>query len=87
MRILFGRRYRRHSSLHLDLFFTVLSGLGIHPKDSDEFYSKYGLFNRENPDYDIKILFAVLDDKILAAGEELLKEIVVEEKQNGRIQP
>ena len=32
-------------------------------------------------------VLAVLDDKILAAGEELLKEIVVEEKQNGRIQP
>ena len=29
-------------------FFAVLSGLGIHPKDSDEFYSNYGLFNREN---------------------------------------
>ena len=29
-------------------FFAVLSGLGIHPKDSDEFYSNYGLLNREN---------------------------------------
>ncbi len=36
-------------------------------------------FIQNNPDYDIKIIFAVLDDKILAAGEELLKEIVVEE--------
>ena len=44
-------------------------------------------FIQNNPDYDSKIIFAVLDDKILAAGEELLKEIVVEEKQNGRIQP
>ncbi len=29
-------------------FFAVLSGVGIHPKDSDEFYSNYGLLNREN---------------------------------------
>ena len=29
-------------------FFAVLSGLGIHPKDSEEFYSNYGLLNREN---------------------------------------
>ena len=29
-------------------FFAILSGLGIHPKDSDEFYSNYGLLNREN---------------------------------------
>lgn len=27
-------------------------------------------------DYDIKIVFAVLDDRILAAGEETLKGIV-----------
>ena len=26
----------------------ILSGLGIHPKDSEEFYSNYGLLNREN---------------------------------------
>lgn len=32
-------------------------------------------FIRSNPDYDIRIIFAVLDDKILAAGEETLKEI------------
>ncbi len=42
-------------------------------------------FIQNNPDYDIKIVFAVLDDKILAIGEETLKEIVVEEKQNGRM--
>ena len=29
-------------------FFAILSGLGIHPKDSEEFYSNYGLLNREN---------------------------------------
>ncbi len=33
-------------------------------------------FIQSNPDYDIKIIFAVLDDKILATGEETLKEIV-----------
>ena len=33
-------------------------------------------FIENNSDYDIKIIFAVLDDKILAAGEETLKEIV-----------
>ena len=37
-------------------------------------------FIRDNPDYDIKIIFAVLDDKILAIGEETLKEIVGDEK-------
>lgn len=31
---------------------------------------------QSNPDYDIKIIFAVLDDKILAIGDETLKEIV-----------
>ena len=39
-------------------------------------------FIQNNPDYDIKIVFAVLDDKILAAGEETLKEIVGGEKIN-----
>ena len=33
-------------------------------------------FIENNSDYDIKIIFAVLDDKILAAGEETLKDIV-----------
>ena len=37
-------------------------------------------FIQNNPDYDIKIVFAVLDDKILAIGEETLKEIVGDEK-------
>ena len=37
-------------------------------------------FIQNNPDYDIKIIFAVLDDKILAIGEETLKEIVGDEK-------
>ena len=30
-------------------------------------------FIQNNPEYDIKIIFAVLDDKILAIGEETLK--------------
>ena len=29
-------------------FFALLSGVGIHPKDSEEFYGNYGLLNREN---------------------------------------
>ncbi len=29
-------------------FFAILSGLGIHPKASKEFYSNYGLLNRED---------------------------------------
>ncbi len=33
-------------------------------------------FIQNNPDYDISIIFAVLDDKILETGEETLKEIV-----------
>lgn len=36
-------------------------------------------FIKNNPDYDIKIIFAVLDDKILSVGENTLKEIVGEE--------
>ena len=40
-------------------------------------------FIQSNPDYDIKIIFAVLDDKILATGEETLKEIVGEKVKNG----
>ena len=36
-------------------------------------------FIQNNPDYDIKIVFAVLDDRILAAGEETLKGIVGDE--------
>ncbi len=31
-------------------------------------------FMRDNPDYDIRIIFAVLDDRILAIGEETRKE-------------
>ncbi|WP_031548844.1 macro domain-containing protein [Oribacterium sp. FC2011] len=33
-------------------------------------------FIKDNLDYDIKIIFAVLDDKILAVGEKTLKDIV-----------
>lgn len=33
-------------------------------------------FIQENPDYDIKIIFAVLDEKILAVGEKTIKDIV-----------
>ncbi len=29
-------------------FFAILSGLGLHPDNSDEFYGNYGLLNREN---------------------------------------
>ena len=29
-------------------FFALLSGVGIHPKDSEEFYGNYGLLNRES---------------------------------------
>ena len=32
-------------------------------------------FIRDNPEYDIKIIFAVLDGRILATGEETLKKI------------
>ena len=32
-------------------------------------------FIRDNPGYDIKIVFAVLDGRILATGEETLKKI------------
>ena len=37
-------------------------------------------FIQSNPDYDIKIIFAVLDDKILEVGEKTLKDIVGDEK-------
>ena len=37
-------------------------------------------FIKNNPDYEIKIVFAVLDDEILAAGEKTLKEIVRDDK-------
>ena len=33
-------------------------------------------FIQSNPDYDIKIIFAVLDDRILAIGEETLKSFM-----------
>lgn len=37
-------------------------------------------FIHNNPDCNIRIIFAVLDDKILATGEETLKEIVEEKR-------
>lgn len=37
-------------------------------------------FIQNNPDYDMKVIFAVLDDKILAVGEKTLKEIVAGDK-------
>ena len=33
-------------------------------------------FIQSNPDYDIKIIFAVLDDRILAIGEKTLKNLM-----------
>ena len=33
-------------------------------------------FIQSNPDYDLKIIFAVLDDRILAIGEETLKSFM-----------
>lgn len=38
-----------------------------------------------NPDYDMEIIFAVLDDKILTVGEKILKDIVVDEKVEERV--
>jgi len=35
-------------------------------------------FMRDNPDYDISIIFAVLDDRILAQGEQILAELEAE---------
>ena len=37
-------------------------------------------FIKNNSDYDIKIIFAVLDDKILSVGENTLKEIAGDDK-------
>ncbi len=37
-------------------------------------------FIQNNPDYDMKVIFAVLDDKILAVGEKTLKEIAEGDK-------
>ena len=33
-------------------------------------------FIQNNPDQDIRIIFAVLDDRILSVGEKILKDIV-----------
>ncbi len=35
-------------------------------------------FIQGNPDYEMEIVFAVLDDKILAVGEKTLRDIVGE---------
>ena len=35
-------------SLTFKSFFAILSGVGIHPKDSEEFYGNYGLLNRDD---------------------------------------
>ena len=55
--------------------------------DEDMSYSSYlwfyGDFIQDNPDYDIKIIFSVLDDKILATGEETLRVITGDEKTEG----
>ncbi len=37
-------------------------------------------FIQNNPNYDINIIFAVLDDKILATGEKTLRDVVKNEK-------
>lgn len=37
-------------------------------------------FLQDNSDYNIEIVFAVLDDKILAVGEKTLKDIIVDDK-------
>ncbi|SFG70497.1 macro domain-containing protein [Oribacterium sp. WCC10] len=43
---------------------------------SDKLTKACNDFIKDNPDYDINIIFAVLDDKILDVGEKTIKEFV-----------
>ncbi len=59
-------------------FFAILSGCGIHPTDSEEFYGNYGLLNRrgkyninayllsDNNDVSVKVV--IFDGKSKIAG-------------------
>ena len=44
-------------------------------------------FLKENPDYDMDIIFAVLDDSILKLGEKTLTELRAEDDESTKVKP
>ncbi|MBQ4232895.1 MAG: macro domain-containing protein [Lachnospiraceae bacterium] len=71
----------RENGLHSIGFPLISAGIFGYPVDKAwrQAIRACNDFIQNNPDYDIKIVFAVLDDRILAAGEETLKGIVGDE--------
>lgn len=70
----------KENGLHSIGFPLISAGIFGYPVDKAwrEAIRACNDFIKDNPDYDIKIIFAVLDDKILATGEETLGKILGE---------
>ncbi|MCR4716888.1 MAG: macro domain-containing protein, partial [Lachnospiraceae bacterium] len=71
----------KENGLHSIGFPLISAGIFGYPKDKAWLKAIQACndFIKSNQDYDIKIIFAVLDDEILAIGEKTLKEIVGDE--------
>lgn len=70
----------RENNIHSIGFPLISSGIFGYPKDGAwrKAIQANVDFIRKNPDYDIDVVFAILDDKIIALGEKILADIVKE---------
>ena len=68
----------KSKGLHSIGFPLISAGIFGYPKDQAwlEAVRACNDFLKENPDYEIQIVFAVLEDEILEMGEKTIKEIV-----------
>lgn len=70
----------KENGCHSIGFPLISSGVFGYPKDGAWRKAVRASVNfiKKNPDYDMTIIFAILDDKIIAMGEKILAEIVAE---------
>lgn len=66
----------KEHDLHSIGFPLISAGIFGYPKEGawKQAIHACGDFRKKNPDYEIEIIFAILDDRILALGEELLRK-------------
>ena len=74
----------KENGLHSIAFPLISAGIFGYPLDGawEQAIQACNGFIQNNPDYDIEIIFAVLDDTIMAAGEKSLKAVALSENSH-----